>query len=194
MAANNSTTGGALLPSVTPAPLEADALDNFLHDYIVSLTGFDNTLVRPRWQPAPANIPSYGSDWVAFGIMNFNRETFANEEHIASSTVYNVIKVHEEIDILASFYGPNSASFASVLRDGMQVAQNREILVLNGMNLVESKAIVPMPELVKERWLKRYDLHFTIRRIIVRKYAVESLASAEIDLHNELYVEVINVP
>lgn len=194
MPLNNSTTGGALLPSAAPAPLESDALDNFLHDYIVSLTGFDNKLVRPRWQPAPANIPDYATDWVAFGIMNYTRETYASEQHFTSPTVYNVVKVHEELDILTSFYGPNSAKFVSLLRDGMQVEQNREILVLNGMNLVESKDIAAMPEMVKERWLKRYDLHFTIRRIIVRQYDVNSLASAEIDLHNALYIEVINVP
>ena len=191
---NNSTTGGPLLPSVSPAPLEADVLDDFLHDYLVSLTGIDKKNVRPRWQPAPANIPAFGVDWVAFGITNFNRETFAAEEHFTTPTVYNVFKAHEEFDCLCSFYGPNSASFAALFRDGMQIAQNREVLVINGMNLVASANIVPMPELVKERWLKRYDLSFTIRRIIVRQYDINSLASAQLQLHNELYIETINVP
>lgn len=192
--ANNSTTGGALLPSVSPALLEGDALDDFLHDYLVSLTGIGKTLVRPRWQPAPANIPAFGTDWVAFGIVNFNRETFAAEQHFVTPTVYNVLKAHEEFDCLCSFYGPNSASFAALFRDGMQIAQNREILVVNGMNLVASANIASMPELVKERWLKRYDLSFTIRRIIVRQYDVNSLASAQLNLNNELYIETINVP
>lgn len=191
---NNSTTGGALLPSVIPAPLEGDELDNFLHDYLVNLTGIPKNMVRPRWQPTPANIPDFGSNWVGFGILNFNAETFAAEEHFINPSVYNVIKRHEELECQASFYGPGSASYAAIFRDGMQLAQNREILVNNGMNLVASGNIVSMPELIKERWLKRYDLTFTIRRIIVRQYEINNLIAVGIDLHNEIYIEAINVP
>lgn len=192
--ANTSATGGALLPSASPAPLEGDALDNFLHDYLVSLTGIPKNMVRPRWQPTPANIPVFGSDWVGFGILNFNAETFAAEQHFTNPSVYNAIKRHEDLECQASFYGPNSASFAAIFRDGMQLAQNREVLIVNGMNLVASGNIVAMPELIKERWLKRYDLTFTIRRMIVREYAVDNIVSAGLELHNEIYVELINVP
>lgn len=192
--ANSSATGGALLPSGSPAPLEGDALDDFLQAWLVSLTGIAPTLVRPRWQPTPANIPAFGTDWVAFGVSNFDRETFAAEQHIGTGQGYNEVRAHEELTCLASFYGPNSANYAAMFRDNMQVAQNREVLTLNGMGLVSSGNIIPMPEVVKERWLKRFDLNVVIRRIVVRDYPVLNILTAQLSLNNELYTEVINVP
>ena len=190
---NSSTTGGNLLPASTPAPLEGDALDDFFQTWIVALTGLDPTLIRPRWTPVPADIPGFGVNWAAFGITAFESETFAAELHLGSNDGYNETRRHEEMNCLISFYGPDSGSYAALFRDGLQVAQNREYLSLNGMGLVSSDKIIPMPELVKERWLKRFDLNFVIRRIIVRDYNIVTILSVPVSINNEDYIEQINV-
>lgn len=190
---NTSATGGALLPSTTPAPLEGAALQNFLHDWFVALSGLDNTMVRPRWQAEPVNIPQATDSWLAFGITRYESDTFASEQHFASGSGYNEIRRHEVLNILLSFYGPSADSYAAILRDGMQVAQNREVLTLNAMGLVESGEVVAVPELVKDKWYYRADLTVRIRRQIVRQYAVQNLLTGHVGLDNEHYVTPINV-
>lgn len=191
---NSSATGGALLPTSSPGLIQGDALDDFLQAWVVSLCGIDPTMVRPRWQPAPANIPVFGTDWCAFGITLYDKETFAAELHFATGNGYNEVRLNEEVTCMVSFYGPNSASYVSLLSDNMQASQNREILSVNAMGLVSAGNITPMPELIKERWLKRFDLSFIIRRQIIRDYNVLSITSAQTLLNNEHYIETINVP
>lgn len=191
---NTSATGGALLPSSTPAPIQGNTLDDFFQAYIVALTGLAGTLVRPRWEPVPANIPDFGVNWAAFGITSFNKETFAAELHFAAGNGYNEVRRHEEMNCLISFYGPDSSSYCSLFSDNLQVAQNREVLTVNGMAFVSSENIIPMPELVKERWLKRFDLNFVIRRIVVRDYPILSILTAQTIIDNEKFIEIINVP
>lgn len=190
---NNSATGGPLVPSASPAPLEDDALLDFFHGWIAGMTGIDVKFIRPRWQQEPPNIPENSVNWLAFGITKREADTFGAELHVSAGQGYNETRRHEALNLLASFYGPNASSLAAMLRDGMQVAQNREVLGLNNMGLVESGDITPVPELLKERWLYRVDLPFTIRRQIVRNYAVQNLLSGHVTLDNELFVETINI-
>jgi hypothetical protein len=54
----DSRTAGYLGPRDTPQQLVDGAWDDFLHDVIAGTTGLDPTLVRPRWQSEPPNIPT----------------------------------------------------------------------------------------------------------------------------------------
>lgn len=191
--AADSSSSGFLSPSATPAPLEDDALVNFLQEWIVGITGVAGTNVRPRWQPEPPNIPAENVTWMAFGIIKRVADTFAAELHVTTGNGYNQIRRHEVIHVLASVYGPSANNVAGLLREGMQVAQNREILSLNNMGLVESGDVLQVPELLKEKWLYRVDLEFSIRRQIVRDYAVLNLQSGQATLNNEHYVEPITI-
>jgi len=188
-----SATGGPLTPTNSPAPLEGDALANFFHDWFVGLTGLPASMVRPRWQPEPAALPQVGTDWMAFGITNRASDVNAAELHFSSGAGYNELRRHEVLTIMVSVYGPNADSFIEVLRDGMQLGQNREVLVLAAMGLVESGDVVSAPELIKDKWYYRTDMSIRIRRQIVRQYAVETLQSANIGLDNEHYITQINV-
>ena len=45
------------------------------------------------------------------------------------------------------------------------------------MGLVETGELAVAPELIKEQWLYRVDVPFSIRRQVVRDYPVENLLS-----------------
>ncbi len=188
---NTSATGGYLTPTVSPAPLEDELLANFIQEWVVGITGLAGQYVRPRWQAEPPNIPQSSVNWAAVGIVNRESDMYAVEQHLAGGT--SQIKRHEVMNILASFYGPAADSYAHLLREGMQLAQNREVLTKNNMGLVNSGEATTVPELVKERWLYRVDLPFSIRRQIIRTYSVLNLNSATIQLNNEQSVTNINV-
>lgn len=191
--ANTSATGGNLVPQTgSPAPLQGDALFDFFQAWIVSLTGMQGQYVRPRWQPEPPNIPLDGIDWAAFGITNRHPQTFAAEIHYPAAGInpgYDEIRNHEELTILVSFYGVNADNNASLLREGMSVAQNREILSQNNMGLVGWGDTLAVPEMIKEKWLYRVDFEFVVRRQIVRDYAVLDIISVPSSINNEHYNE-----
>jgi|WetSurMetagenome_2_1015567.scaffolds.fasta_scaffold154322_2 hypothetical protein len=189
---NTSSTGGPLLPAVSPAPLEGIALEDFLHDLIVTLTGIPTLF--PRWQPEPPDMPAYGTDWGAFGITSREADVFAVELHGSAAGVgYDELRRHEKMNILTSFYGPNADSYAAILRDDLQLLQNNEILQRNNMGLVETLDLIIIPELIKERWVRRVDIRVIIKRQIVRRYSVLNLASSIVQINNEKFVETINV-
>jgi hypothetical protein len=188
-----STVAGYLAPNSSPAPLEGKALLIFLQAWIVGICGLPANMVRPRWQVESVNIPPENTDWAAFGITKKTTDTFAAELHYPTGNGYNEIRRHEIMNIVLSFYGPNADNYVSILREGMQVAQNREVLSLNNMGLVDSGDVVTAPELVKDKWYYRVDFDFRIRRQIVRDYSIENLLASEIDINNEIYTEIVLV-
>lgn len=195
--ANTSATGGYLQPTNTAtAPLEGDALFDFIQAWIVGITGLPGQYVRPRWQPDPPNIPQTGTDWAAFGITNRVVQLANAELHykaVGLTPGYDEIRNHEELTVTVSFYGQNADNYAALLREGMGLAQNREPLFVQNMAVVDWGSVVAVPELIKEKWLYRVDFEFRLRRQIVRDYAVLDLASGVVQVNNEHYVETINV-
>lgn len=179
---NTSASGGFLTPNLTPTVLEDDALVNFFQEWVVGLTGLTPANVRPRWQAEPPNIPADGINWAAIGIVRRSPDVFASEEHVATGPGYDVLRKHEILHLICSFYGPNAETYSGTFRDGMQIAQNREILSLNRMGLVESGEPIVVPELLKEKWLYKTDLPFSIKREIIRNYAVQNVLSSQTSL------------
>lgn len=188
---NTSASGGYLLPASSPAPLEGQSFEDFLQQIFVGLTGIDGSFVRPRWQPDPPNQPARGQDWFAFGITDWDPDTYGVELHKADGS--SDLQRHETVNILISFYGPNASTYMAMLRDGLQIAQNREIFQTNAMGLVQTGRALNVPSLVKEKWLNRIDLTMTMRRLILRTYPILNLASANGILYNEEYATPINV-
>lgn len=182
-----------MLPT-TSTTLDDDALEDFFQAWIVALTGLAPDLVRPRWQPDPPNIPDESVDWCAFGIQRQTPDTYAAEIHLPEFSGHMETRRHETLDCLTTFYGPNSGSFASLLKDTMQVQANLEYLTLAGMGFVSSGDIASVPELVKEKWQRRKDLPFVIKRQVVRDYAVPSILVGVGELNNEHYVTPIGAP
>lgn len=189
--ANDSTTVGYLTPDAAPAPLEDDALDTFLHDLFVGVTGLPGDMMRPRWQEEPPTQPKRGTDWMAFGVMDEDPDTYAATFHNADAS--SETQRHENIDILVSSYGPHARANLKLLRDGLQVEQNRAVLSANAMGLVETGRIVTAPSIVKDLWQKRFDMTVKIRRQDRRVYQVRSINSAGIGLDTEVMKTTINV-
>ena len=179
---NTSATGGYLAPrEVVAAP--DFALDALLQGIVVGIVGLDGTLVRPRWQPVDPKQPAQNVDWCAIGVTGTASDANAAIVHVPGTGVddpaaYDQLQRHEVLTILASFYGPTSLSNASILRDGFQIGQNREAMFLNGIGFVDTADIVNAAELVNQVFVRRRDLSFRIRRVVVRTYPVLNLREA----------------
>jgi hypothetical protein len=177
----DSTTPGYLGPRAAPSPqpLEDQDWDNFLHDMLSGITGLDATLVRPRWQPEPPNMPDFGTDWLGFGVVNVDLDFCPATIHVSTSTdEYEALQEHEIDTVLCSFYGPNCGRYASYLRRGLFLDQNRAIFRANAVGLVEITSFVAAPELVRERWFDRTDTNVILRREIRFDYSVRTITRA----------------
>lgn len=175
----NSAVAGYLTPAPAPAPLEDDALEDFLHDVFAGLTGIDGKLIRPRWQPDDPNLPDFGTNWMAFGIMRQVADTYGYELHDPLSDTSDLQR-HERVEVLISSYGPNSSRNLAQLRDGLQIHQNLEVLTANGIGVQETGEIITAPALIKDRWTHRYDMNFIFRRQVRREYSILSLMASDI--------------
>lgn len=196
---NDSTTGGPLLPSSpTPAPLTGQAFNRFLQQFVVGVTGLPGDMVRPRWQPEPPNIPEVGDAWASIGVTSRGpSDSYPFVEQIDDDT--SQVVRHEEFDVLCSFYDAGSSGLADyyseLLRDGLSVPQNREVLQLADMGLVSvPETSIAVPSLLKEIWLYRVDVEMCIRRRVTRRYPVKSLLSASGVLNTQAVVKTLVTP
>lgn len=188
---NTSATGGYLVPS-NSEPLEDDALTDFLQALVVGVTGMAGSLMRPRWQAEPPNLPSFGTTWGAVGVVATRPDVNGVELHDPNGDGSDVVIFHEEIDFMVSLYGPLNETMANRIRSGLQTAQNREPLTLAAMGLVRISGNTKTSELIKERWLPRTDLTVTLRREIRRVYPVLNLESASGTLVTAASTETFN--
>ncbi len=191
---NTSATGGPLVPETSPAPLEGRALLRFFQQIIVGITGLDGTVVRPYWQEEPPTVPDAGVAWAAFKITRrpSDEYPFVGRYYYQAEDGNDYLQRHEALDILTTFYDTGSTglddsggladSYASLLRDGLAVPQNREPLFLAGMGLVRIGDLITVPVIFKRRWQNRVDFEFTVRRQIDRAYPVLPLVGATGDI------------
>lgn len=180
-----STAPGYLLPANTPTPLQDDALDDFLGDVVSGITGLDrDTLVRPRWQEDPPNLPDRTVTWCGIGVMNFDPDTQGYVGLEPDGLSQDLIR-HETLTIQASFYGPLSGTMAGQFRDGLLIPQNSEQLMAAGFGLISTSGPTSAPELIKEKWLSRSDITWMTRREIRRTYPILNLLSA----HGTIYTD-----
>lgn len=191
---NTSASGGYLLPVDSGSPLYDDAFEDFLQEIVVGLTGLPREMVRPRWQPEPGNMPMANADWCAIGIREFDADTYQVGQ-MQKDGSFETLR-HETNDVMASFYGPHATRYAALMRDGIQLDQNREALREQGVLLQVSGTPTRVPSLVKEKWQNRVDLPVTFRRQIRREYRVLSVLTADVRVNGEghpLIVDDINV-
>lgn len=188
--ANDSASGGYLLP--TDSVVNDDALEDLLQSVVVGITGLPGDLVRPRWQPDPPPLPDVAVNWCAIGSIDFDTEGTASIEHDPDADAgmgQDDLTTWETFDVVASFYGPNSQRYAGILRDGLQIGQNREAMWLAG-NLVHRSAykVENRPDLRNDQWVRRYDVRCTFARAVNRTYTVRNLltASGTIETDNGL--------
>jgi hypothetical protein len=187
---DDSSTGGFLQPAAAPAPLEGQQLLDYIQEWFVNICGLPGNMVRPRWQAEPPDITQAGNCWMAFGITNRPSDQYPYVYHIPGGNGSDNLQRHEQLEILTSFYDTGSTGladqYAALLRDGTAIAQNREYLTNQGMNLVRAGNLLTVPSLLKLRWLYRVDLEIVIRRQIDRVYPVLNIESAEGDVYTDV--------
>lgn len=97
----------------------------------------------------------------------------------------------EQFVLMTSFYGPDADHYDGLLRDGILVPQNSEVLLLAAIGLVEPETAVRAPELIKGRWWDKIDDRIRYSRVVLRVYPVLNLLS--IAFQASLGVPPINV-
>lgn len=177
---NTSATGGILLPA-PPPPADDAALDAIFQTLVSGITGLDGALVLPRWQPIPPKQPPVTTTWCAIGVTDSIPNDGPQLFWDPVAQIYTLWR-HEQIDVLATFYGPASRTTAAQLRDGLSMIQNLDSLLPYNMMFVNVGDIRQVPELINEQWIRRSDMMLYFRRKVVRTYPVESLQIGVINL------------
>ena len=182
---NTSATGGVLQPEVNSPPLEGSALQVFLQNWIAPLTTLEPSLVRPRWQPEPSNIPDVAVAWCAVGPAERRSDTFPYVAQLPDNGGA-VLQRQEELPVLCSFYDLGATGdadyYATLTRDNMIIPQNQEFLRANGFALAYTGVLTIAPTLKSTRWLMRVDLPVTLRRQIDRTYRILTVESAQVNV------------
>jgi hypothetical protein len=200
---NTSGSGGPLFPAL-PLPLDDYALDAVFQTLVANVTQLSGALVLPRWQMAlpiapgqvggPPKKPEPPTDWCAIGITEVTQDAGPWEVY---DPVANLVTYwdHETLDLLASFYGPNSQSFARLLRAGLNVPQNTEQLLPYAIRYIDCSQIRTTSELVKNQWVRRQDVSLQFRRKVTMTFEIYNLLIAEIHLQDDTVVnDTIVVP
>ena len=193
---NTSATGGYIQPT-SALPLDDAALDTLLQALVVGITGLPGNLVRPRWQPVAPKQPDASVDWCAVGVMDYDAESNISITHDGTGLGQSTSYQNETLDIQASFYGPTARGNASLLRDGLMIAQNRELLSLQEISLKgQPGRAIRAPELVNQQWINRVDLPFTLSRRIVRIWPIENILgiNATATTDDDAQTAIITVP
>lgn len=177
---NTSATGGYL--QQVAGPLEGLDLRRFIGTVLVGVSGFEPEMVRPAWQQNPPPVPSIDTNWMAFGITarRADNDPYQVEKDDGLRTL---MLRHEELDIMLAFYGPDCLQKAAEVREGFELTQNTESLLLAGMAYIDLSDIIHAPELVNDRYFDRADTTLTIRREVRREYRILNFVSANGAIH-----------
>lgn len=177
---NTSATGGVIVAD-PPYPLDDDSLDLVLQQLVVGITALDINMVRPRWQQVVPIQPAPSVDWCAIGVVSATADAGPWIGYDPQNNVGPYTR-HETLELVATFYGPNSKRNAAFLRDGLAIPQNTDVLRANDMAFVSCGSIRAAPAFVNEQWIKRQDIPVTLRRKVTRSYQIHYLAIADVRL------------
>lgn len=179
-------------------------LDDFMQQVVAGITGIDQTLVRPRWQPEPPNIPQTAvpeiglagvAAWAAVGVtaaraiggFSYTREL---NPGAYAATGFSQQSDWEEFDLMATFYGPAADDYAVKLRQGLLVAQNREALQFLNVGFQQTGPRRRRPELTQRPFLWCVDQPVTFTREIRSFYPVLYYLSAPFAITTDTGVTV----
>lgn len=180
---NNSSTGG-YLGATTQALPGGLSLEDFIQTVIVGVSGYTNTLVRPKFQEAPPKNPVLSVDWIAFSVQTQAEDAnaYVSKSNGSSSTLSR----QYQLEVQCAFYGPNAEFNSSAFVDGFQIQQNLEALNLANMGFTGISTPVRMPDLINERWQDRWEVALTLAYKIVRTYSILPFASVQGSVHTVL--------
>ena len=180
MNVENSSIAGYLSPT-TQYPEDDTELDHIMHDLFTALASIHPTLVRPRWQNVPGNMPQINTEWIAHGVIDKRDDLIPSQWFVPDEGMH--IQYSQEFDVLVSFYGDRASWLAGLTRDGLALDQNRWALTEKEIFFLSASAAKTVPVKLNERFYKKVDVTFTFRRSISRIYPVLTILSAEADIH-----------
>jgi hypothetical protein len=185
MSGNTSETGG-FVHEQPPLPPNAKVVEEVFQEMVATLAELPGNLVRPRWQPTPPVQPPVETNWAAVGIISTEADEFPWIEHVQGDETtgtpgYDIMRRHQTITAMVSFYGPEAEDNAQRMRDALYIPQNCEPFSLRIQGKVHSVAdFNRAPELVNQQWLNRIDLKLTVRQQVDRVYPIRDLVAAQI--------------
>jgi hypothetical protein len=202
---NSSTHAGYLKPSTEIAtPSEDATIDADLQGAVVGMTGLPGNMVRPRWQEnAPIEPLNIETDWAAIGVVDIDPcGSIEAIVHHGTGAIgdtdlgrlfggWDEEQRLERLRVLASFYGPNCRTNATMFRDGLYIDQNRATLSVLGYGLIDTSNVVMLPELLGPRWRKRADVHVNLYHAVKRSYPVRNLVEASGDIISDVPERVV---
>lgn len=181
--AESSIERGYLAP--TDIGLNDNAFEDFLHDLFEGLTSLPGNLIRPSWQLEPPQLPELGTNWISFGIIETIDENIASE--IFRGDLDMVVARGQEVTVQVSAFGPTADNTVSLIREGIQLEQNREILRLNNIGFIETTRVINTSLEINKRWSKRRDFNLRLRRIVQRTYPIRTILSVPTAITTETF-------
>lgn len=175
---NSSATGGYLVPGSTRGFPSSLTMLQFIQTVLVGTTAITPaSLVRPAYQENPPASPDRSVSWIAFDVNQSIPDANAyigltNDEE----TLYSR---NEALEVLCTFYGPAAMDNAALVRDGLQLSQNREALRAANMAFVDVGPIQQGSDLVNGKFLRVYRMTVNLRRQIQREYPILPIASVD---------------
>ena len=174
---NDSSTGGPLAPS-SPPPVDDLALAVVLQVAVAGVTGIPRDLVLPRWQPTQPRIPDVGETWCALDVTTTTLMGTPAQIHNPEGDGSTTVRAFYQLDVLASFYGPNSDAYARLFCDGLYISQNRDFLRSSGLNLIGFDPIRRVPDISGTQARRKSDLPFRLTQVIERQYSILNVRQA----------------
>lgn len=182
---NDSSTGGFLAPA-GPLPPEDTALDELLQALVAGVTMLPGNLVRPRWQPRPPPVPEPSVDWGAIGVTEETPEPNISLVHVSAGQGSSISYLVDVITVTATFYGPTARGNAELLRTGLMIAQNRELLYNSGLALMAMpEKTVFLPEIINNQTQRRADVVILFRRRTTLVWPILNLLEFQGTLNTE---------
>ena len=170
----DSTAAGYLRPGTSPP--YGNELEDVFQRAIVGITGIPGNMIRPKYQPSPANQPGFDVDWCAFSVYVEPRMWNPHKAVLPDGSY--VVEGTEVLAVACSFYGPNYQALETSWRDGVHLGQNLDELVAQKIAFIEFDDPVVVPVLLKQQWVKKADVKATFHRWTSRTYPVLSLVDA----------------
>jgi hypothetical protein len=174
MSGTSSATGGFLRQ--LNATVNKEQLIDTLQETVVGVTGLSPDLVRPRWQPQPPPRPPADTSWVSIGIVSRTASDYPALRHFNGGP--SRLTRWSEFTLLASFYGPDGDELAEVLRDGLYMVQNLELLAAIGVKLTSVDDITAVPDVVNAQFIDHVDLSMRFAMAVDRDYNILDIASS----------------
>lgn len=163
--------------------MEGQNLDNFMQQLVAGISQLSPYLIFPRWQPEPPVLPEATVNWAAVGVTDEDLlPGWGVIMHDPANGGRDILEQYETFNLLVSFYGPNADLYDALLRDGLQMPQNREILQLSSMGVVSYYHKTVVPQLIKNTWLRRVDREYKFTRAMLRQYPILNILSVAVNV------------